>query len=299
MEQQKVIVLMSTYNGEKYLQEQVDSLLGQGEIGELRLLVRDDGSTDKTQEILKNYQSQGVLKWYAGENLKPAKSFMRLLADAPDADYYAFCDQDDVWLPDKLKQAVQLLNQKDKETPCLYFSNVNYVNQKLEPLEGRPKIEKAYTLAQAILGNNVIGCTMVINRKLKELCSQYLPEVLIMHDSWINQVCLSAGGQVVFDSRAFILYRQHENNTIGSNRGISFRYRHSGLRSSNVRWRIAQEIYEAYGNELTEEARELLETVINYRDSCRSKLRFLRDRRFWRSTKETLLFWFYVVFNKF
>ena len=104
---------------------------------------------------------------------------------------------------------------------------------------------------------------------------------------------------MVLDRHASILYRQHENNTIGSNRGFFFRYRHSGLCNSNVRWRIAKEIYEEYKSELTEDAEDILETIINYRNSYGDKLRFLKDRRFLLSPKQTMLFWFYVIFDKF
>ena len=95
----KVLILLSTYNGERYIKEQIESLLKQENV-KVSILVRDDGSTDGTINILNEYQKQGKLKWYTGENLKPAKSFMNLVENAPEYEYYAFCDQDDVWLKD-------------------------------------------------------------------------------------------------------------------------------------------------------------------------------------------------------
>ena len=97
----KVLVLMSTYNGEKYLREQIDSILGQRGV-EVSLLVRDDGSTDATLTTLDEYKESGRLDYYCGNNLGPARSFMHLLQNAPASDFYAFSDQDDKWMDDKL-----------------------------------------------------------------------------------------------------------------------------------------------------------------------------------------------------
>ena len=108
----KIIVLMSTYNGEKYLQVQLDSILSQENV-DLELLVRDDGSTDSTKTILERYQSEGKLTWYSGKNKKPAYSFFDLLGKCKDADYYAFADQDDFWHEDKLINAIKRLEKID------------------------------------------------------------------------------------------------------------------------------------------------------------------------------------------
>ena len=115
----KVVVLLSTYNGEKFLEEQLRSL--QGQIGvDVTVLVRDDGSTDNTHAILDEWSKNGFLSWYTGPNLGPAKSFLDLLCNAPDADYYAFCDQDDVWHKDKVKTFLCEINATKKD---LYFSD--------------------------------------------------------------------------------------------------------------------------------------------------------------------------------
>ena len=121
----KVTILMSTYNGEDFLEEQLQSLLSQQDV-ETHILVRDDGSTDRTRDILDHWQDAGKLTWYGGDNLGWAMSFMHLLIHAqPDADYYAFCDQDDIWLPDKLSRAVSMIEQQEQEC-VLYCSNVTY-----------------------------------------------------------------------------------------------------------------------------------------------------------------------------
>ena len=104
---QHVNVLLSTYNGKRYMRELIDSIIAQEGVS-TDILARDDGSTDgDTQRILDDYQQRGLLTWYQGENLRPAHSFMQLLADAHEAPFYAFADEDDYWQPDKLATAVK------------------------------------------------------------------------------------------------------------------------------------------------------------------------------------------------
>ena len=109
----RVSVLMSTYNGEKYLHEQINSILGQQGV-EIHLLIRDDGSSDGTVEICKEYAKKyNQITFYQGENLGVGKSFLDLLKHAPDADYYSFADQDDVWLEDKIIRAVTMIKKAE------------------------------------------------------------------------------------------------------------------------------------------------------------------------------------------
>ena len=121
---------MSTYNGEKYLREQIDSILGQRGV-EVTLLVRDDGSSDATLSILDEYKSSGLLDYYCGSNLGPARSFMHLLQNAPASDFYAFSDQDDKWMDDKLLAAITSMEGHESE-PALYFSQTQLVDAGLK-----------------------------------------------------------------------------------------------------------------------------------------------------------------------
>ena len=128
-----VCVLLATFNGERYLPDQIESLMEQKGVS-IKIFVRDDGSTDNTHKLLKKWSKKGILTWYTGENLKPANSFMSLLKEAPIADYYAFCDQDDIWDKDKLDVAVKEMNKYDESNGILYCcgsrlvdSNLNYI----------------------------------------------------------------------------------------------------------------------------------------------------------------------------
>ena len=118
----KVAVLMSTYNGEKYLREQIDSILAQEGV-DVTLYIRDDGSSDSTIEIINEYLTKtNRIKFYIGENIGVGNSFMQLVYDCPeDYDYYAFSDQDDIWLTEKMQVAVDSL--KEYSNPFLYCSN--------------------------------------------------------------------------------------------------------------------------------------------------------------------------------
>lgn len=189
----KVAVLMSTYNGENYLKEQVDSLITQVGV-DVSITVRDDGSSDKTIEMLDGWQREGVLTYYVGPNLKPGRSFMDLIMVAPQADYYAFCDQDDVWDSDKLVVAITRLEEMSEiNKPVIYFSRTRLVDRNLVPISVRQRIHKP-GLGAALMINPVTGCTEVFNSTLLSLLRRYKNENVYMHDGWSYRVCMAMGG---------------------------------------------------------------------------------------------------------
>ncbi len=119
-----VIILLSTYNGEKYIEEQLQSIFAQTHWPNCKLFVRDDGSKDGTVSVLKKYEKQGMLALECGENIGFVRSFFWLINNAPVADYYSFADQDDVWNADKVERAVKMLEDAendDPQKPQLYF----------------------------------------------------------------------------------------------------------------------------------------------------------------------------------
>lgn len=213
----KVAVLLSTYNGSKYLHEQLDSLVVQEGV-EVILVARDDGSTkDNTIEILKSYKEKFTGFILLEEpNCGAEESFNRLCKYAyenVEADYYAFCDQDDVWDSDKLKCAVGKLNQYSKDKPNLYFSNLKMVDEKLNFIRdfyapNEVFIDKDKTLVQIF----TYGCTCVFNRKAIELYCAV--ENTTFHDNWVYCIC-SYLGNVIYDGVGHIQYRQHGSNLSG------------------------------------------------------------------------------------
>ena len=212
-----ITVLISTYNGEKYLSEQIKSLLGQKNV-ELQIFVRDDGSTDGTTGLLNDYKEQGILDWYQGTNLKSARSFLELLMNAPESEYYAFCDQDDVWNEDKLERAVAAIEKKRlsvaKGKPILYCSNYQLVNSELERLPDNQHVTTT-SFSEAIVSSCCTGCTVVFTNELRKLLDRNSPKYIVMHDDWAHKVCLAVGGVVIYDNEKTLKYRQHGNNVDG------------------------------------------------------------------------------------
>lgn len=275
----RVIVLLSTFNGQQYLVEQLDSLLAQHSV-ELEILVRDDGSTDSTIEILSHYQGRNLLRFVAGPNVGPARSFLALTQLAGDADYYALCDQDDVWDSDKLSIAIDLLSQMDPSRPHLYHSAVRLVDERLETLEGRSgrSFFTPPNLLSALVLNSAAGCTMVFNRALLELVRTSRSVQPSMHDAWILRVCMACGGGVISDRDPHLSYRQHANNAIGGAHTLIGRAnrRFETLRTrQRLRENDALNILECYGDSLSEENRDVVGHVAYYRRSLRNTLALL------------------------
>ena len=214
----KVVVLMSTYNGEKYLREQMDSLLRQEGVA-VEIFVRDDGSTDSTVSIIEDYANKNSnVHLNIGKNLGVGNSFMNLVEHAPDDfDYYAFSDQDDIWLENKLSKAIEVI--KDIDGPTLYCSNQTLVDSEGEKIALRYNKVLDLSTEQILFVNRVQGCTALWNSDLQKILSTQLPsrELLIcrIHDVWVGMVA-SVCGKIIYDENSYILYRQHENNVVGA-----------------------------------------------------------------------------------
>ncbi len=271
----RVQVLMSTYNGERFLMEQLQSIYAQKGV-DVDILVRDDGSQDGTQVILRQEQEKGRLKWYSGQNLRPARSFMNLLKHADDnADLYAFSDQDDVWDEDKLLAATNAIGEE--ECPALYFCQTQLVDEHLNDLP-QIHISPKLTFGEALVYQFVGGCTMVFNGALRSTVNQYTPEYLRMHDTWVYDIALAIGAKVVFDPVPHIKYRQHTGNSVGQTASTWHQWKERFQRichREHIRLRIAQELLKGYATQMTMENRKLTERVVEYRTSFRNKLPLL------------------------
>lgn len=210
-------VLMSTYDGATYVEEQVRSILAQ-EHRQLRLRVRDDGSRDGTVDALRelvDQDSRMVLE--AGPNLGLPAAFFRLLdSSSDDADLFALADQDDVWLPDKLSRAATAL--ADVDGPALYCARVDVVDAGLRLLYPHELPLRGPSFANALVQNIALGCTVVVNRSARDLVRGNWPRDCVMHDAWLYLV-LAGMGAVIYDPRSVVLYRQHGNNTVGMGSG--------------------------------------------------------------------------------
>lgn len=298
----KVQILLSTYNGEKYIKDQIESLQKQKGI-ELSILVRDDGSTDSTTKMLSEWQDEGILKWYQGKNLGPAKSFMNLVCNSSEADYYAFCDQDDVWEEDKVLRAIEKLEKNSSSKPSMYFSKAQLVNENLVPVKNNKYPKRAYTFGEALIKNNCTGCTMVFNRMLLEIIKKYQPSFLTMHDYWIYLVCLSIGGTVIYDEKSYIKYRQHNNNVVGGKRKIIKEYCNKYMMLVNRckdRSKLAKELKYGYYSLMPDENRLIIDKVTYYDKSIKYKLKLIFDKNIKTNTLwNNILFIIAVLFEAF
>lgn len=278
-----VKVLLSTYNGEKYLEEQLDSLRLQQNV-EVSLAVRDDGSKDNSCEIINAFKQFFKIELFKEENVGVANSFMRLVhAVDTEADYYAFCDQDDFWVSNKLEKAVEQLEKENNNFPVLYYSNVERVGEELEKIEN-PFKKNYHTeeLKGVLVSTAAAGCTMVFNRELLLLLKQYFPSYMIMHDAWTIQVCAAMNGKVIYDDNSYILYRQHSSNVVGGSEKMNygsvrlFLYRVKKL----FQWKsknslVAKELLNGYGNIMPKENKKIVEKYHKINSSIKNAIHIL------------------------
>ena len=302
-----VLVLMSTYNGERFLKEQIDSILSQEGV-EIRLLVRDDGSKDHTCEILSDYASRHQnIAWKACKNVGFVKSFSALVRMAlnketgiqgdretrrqgdKEIDFYAFADQDDIWMPKKLITACRALSGKDASKPNLFTSNSMQIDAEGRELElfhkgPEPRFRKGNVL---VFGTEQ-GCSMVFNRRAMELYAECEPQ-LTWHDRWLYHICYFLGS-VTYDHHPLFYYRRHEHNALANHQVASL----AGEPRKIVRvYRIlfkeppvtnhvemAKEFYDHFSPRLGAADQKLFRRFIACRHSVVSKIYMLFSRHF-------------------
>lgn len=208
----KICIIMSTYNGEKYIKQQLDSIFTSSK--NIILYVRDDGSTDRTIQILRDYEIKHSvsIEVNEGENVGSAESFLIALRECPKADYYAFCDQDDVWINGKLSAATQQIGATKK--PVLWCSDYQVTNSDLHVMIPSALENPVHDSLRAVFYNNVPGCTMVFNWALMHELRKVNISKIRMHDIMAINIALITG-KVIFDKTPYVLYRQHGNNVLG------------------------------------------------------------------------------------
>jgi glycosyltransferase involved in cell wall biosynthesis len=216
-----VCIILCTFNGEKYLSEQLESIRQQN-YSKWRLICRDDGSTDKSVEILENFQNslapgQFLFAANSGEKLGVFHGFMSLLDEANSDEIVAFCDQDDIWLPNKLERGVEFLATCHPKTPTLYCTRQILVDQFGKQLRMSPKFKKTpHQFPSSLLENIAVGCTYLLNPAAVEILKKANRPLKSIHDWWAYIVIQAAAGNILCDDAATILYRQHQHNAIGA-----------------------------------------------------------------------------------
>lgn len=296
----KILILLSTYNGEKYLEEQLTSFLIQRGVIK-KLLVRDDGSSDNTLRILEKYKEDCpdvVEEIIKGENIGSTASFCELMHEAyfkysGQFEYFAFADQDDYWLEDKLGKAVEKLEPLDNSKPNMYCSDKIIVDSKLEAIPGIRPAKVELTKGRALARNVATGCTMVFNKCALELFVTRKTEFIKIHDHAVFLIC-SYLGNVVYDENAYILYRQHGTNQLGGldtfKDRTADRLRKKGNLNEHLLERTAKAFLDAYQDLLSDDDKDLLNTMVQYRTSFSKRLKLLLSNEISKEQFEDNLF---------
>ena len=210
-----VAVLMSVYNGTKHLPEQIESIFNQDYEGNITIVVRDDGSTDSTCDYLESVTNRNDrhIILFKEENIGARKSFLRLLKIAPDAGFYFFSDQDDVWDKGKIKTAVAQM--KNADSPIMYCSNYRLSDGELNVYKEKAiEVPDAFTPLRIIFYNWIPGCCMGFDNAMMRLLKEINLDNVMMHDSMALSFA-SVCGTVIYDEQPRIIHRIHSDNVVG------------------------------------------------------------------------------------
>ena len=297
MEQKSPVqILLSTYNGGKFLEEQMDSILLQ-DYCNISILIRDDGSSDDTISILKNIQGEtDYIDIIFGDNIGIVNSFFMLVQNSDaNAQYFAFADQDDYWKTNKISRAIEMLSSIPCHIPALYCSDYTLVDDRLEPLPyKRNGIKIVPNYRNAMIENIATGCTIVINRAARNELLRTNTTNIIMHDWWMY-LLVAATGQVIYDTNKSILYRQHGNNAIGIDNTF---IKHTITRIKNLllkRSRIGLKrqllsFIDQYGDKLSPDCYSIIESFCERR-SLVPRIRYIVSAQVYRQSRiDTLIF---------
>jgi len=300
----RIQILLSTYNGKKYLREQLDSYYQQDCLDQIKILIRDDGSSDGTQEILREYAQREELEVEFGEHLGTNGSYQWLIQHSdPECGYFAFSDQDDVWLPHKLTLALEALKQYPQEELLLFASRSRIVDETLHEIGCSSLPARGISFYNAMVQNVLPGHTQVFNVALRDdLWRHGIMEAHVV-DWWLYLVA-SAKGKVVFSEECSVLHRQHSSNAVGYRLGVlgglkkKLHYIREGKGNA-----ISQQLnafFAAYEKELSAQYREEILQYLEGLGTLPGRIRYLRHSRLYRQKRvEDFAFRALYLFGKY
>lgn len=297
-----VTVIMSSYNGALFIERQIKSIYNQKDVS-INCFIRDDGSSDNTLQILTELQKKYAnLSFIVGDNVGWEKSFLIALSLAPQADYYAFADQDDVWFDNKIINGLNQLAQYPDNEVVMFHCNKISVNRDLTPLSHQIKrLSRPINRQNAVVQEYAQGCSIIFNNAAKNLLTKRLPIEKIAHDFWVGLVCFMFG-HVIYDCNPYFYHINYGNNASGEGHL---------LKSWQKRWRMfwgTKNVYylpssdllsDAYVDLLTDEDKIFLQQTLDYKTNIRSKLNLLFSLKFRRaSLLGTLSLKCAILFNR-
>ena len=300
----RIQILLSTYNGEKYLREQLDSYLAMDCFTECDVLVRDDGSTDNTPSILNEYSNQHGFEVILGENIGVNASYQWLIKHSnPKYDYFAFSDQDDFWLPNKIALALSFLNQEPKDQILLFASRSCVTNEQLEKIGYSLLPRKGISYYNAMVQNVLPGHTQVFNRKLRDTLALYGCLEAHVIDWWLYLIA-SSMGKVLYSEKCTVLHRQHGNNAVGYQlsplAGLIKKIRliHEGKGNAISCQLVA--FLEVYGLQIPVDYRKETEAFLQGLGSFYKRLKYMSNCRVFRQKKsENFAFRLLYLYGKY
>lgn len=284
-----VDILLATYNGEKFLKEQIDSILNQT-YPHFNLLIRDDGSTDRTLDIIKSYEDPRIKLLDNSQNGGVVNNFSALLQSSF-APYVLLCDQDDVWNLDKVEKLLVIAQAFDEGKPLLVHHDMEVVDSELKMIspsfwEYSKLNPLATSLNRLLMQNNVTGAACLINHALVEKALP-IPQEALMHDHWLALIA-SAFGDVIPVKEVMMKYRQHGKNQLGAKKQGVISYLNKGFKKLGkapfaLNQKQARAFISRFYNQLDDQNKTLLNTFTSLSEVSYLKSRYLIVKsRFWK-----------------
>lgn len=279
-----VSVIISTYNGSNRIVRQLDSIFSQEDV-DVKCYVRDDGSTDNTLEVLGQYKKNHPnLTIESAQNVGWQRSFLLGLRNAPDADYYAFSDQDDIWIKGKLKKSVRELEKQDNDLPQLFHCNRISCNEELIPnAKQASKVSCPLSRENAVTQEYAQGCTIVINNRARDLVCRCIPKGKVPHDFWTGLICYYFG-EVHYCSEPLFYHINHGDNASGAGHIRKSQIgRLKTLFTKSAYPNVAEDLLTNYGDLLGKD--KFLVKLRDYKTNMRYRLSLLCNPKFCRVNK--------------
>lgn len=297
----KVLILLSTYNGEKFIEKQIDSIFSQEDV-DVYILVRDDGSTDNTLNILKGLALKyKKIKIIAGKNCGWRKSFSTLIMESEEYKYYAFADQDDYWFSNKIINALSKIEKFDN-IPCLYRGRSYIADSSLRNTGKKFQDIAVPSISKSLFHNYCQGCTLVFNNELKKMYKKF-PLDVVSHDIWLPLIALHTG-KIIDDTNAYMLYRIHDNNATANITILNDFIRHikcifsKELNNYNINFGAL--LYNNYKDFLNENSLNVCYKMANFSHSMPIKISLLFSKEIRGNTiLRTFIVKLFILMNKF